>query len=500
MSRVIAAIAAHARNRPDAVALDDGVRQVSYRDLHADVQVLAARLIECGARTVAVLADNGLAWARVDLAVIAAGLRAVPLPPFFSPQQLVHAVRSGAVDTLVAHPGVPAAALFGVRRALALPLVDGLQCMRLNVATAVDDGIPAATRKITFTSGTTGEPKGVCLALDAMEQVAHTLAEASGATEQDAHLCALPLSTLLENIGGLYAPLLKGATSHLRPLAQVGLDGATRIDGARLLHALRDSRAASAILVPQMLRALCDAMQAEPTALADLRFLAVGGAPTAPGLLHRARTFGLPVYEGYGLSECASVVALNVSTAHRIGTVGRPLPHLRLSVAADGEVLVHGPRFLGYVGGTAMEPGAPLPTGDLGHLDADGFLVLTGRKKNLFVTAFGRNVAPEWVERELCEEPVIAQAFVHGEARPTNVAVIVASGAPEQVDAAIARVNARLPDYARVSRWIPADGPFSITNQQLTANGRLRREQILATYGARLERLYAESPQEVCPA
>jgi len=289
-----------------------------------------------------------------------------------------------------------------------------------------------------------------------------------------------------------------GATAQLRPLAEVGLAGATQIDGARLLAALHETHASSAILVPQMLRALCDATDASKRVLPNLRFLAVGGATSAPGLLHRAQALGLPVFEGYGLSECASVVTLNRAGAERIGTVGRPLPHLAISFASDGEVQVRGPHFLGYVGEPPLGADATLATGDLGHLDADGYLVLTGRKKNLFVTAFGRNVAPEWIERELCEEPAIAQAAVFGEARPFNTAVIVARAPSARIDEALARVNARLPDYARVSRWIAAEAPFSPSNQQLTANGRLRRERIAAIYGERLDALYPAKPQEVC--
>lgn len=500
MSKVLAAIAAHAQRKPQATALSDGRTTLGYAALRDQVQALAADLKRTGAHTVAVLADNGLAWALIDLATLAAGLRAVPLPPFFSPAQLAHAIRSGAVDLLIADARLPLAA-FGIRDTFALehlPAGCGLVAARLPASDAARAAIHTGTQKITYTSGTTGEPKGVCLALDAMEQVAASLAEASGARLGDTHLSALPLSTLLENIGGLYAPLLVGACAQLRPLAEVGLEGATRIDGAKLLAALRDTRAGSAILVPQMLRALVDEMDATRERLPALRFLAVGGAPTAPGLLHRAQRLGLPVYEGYGLSECASVVALNREGAQRIGAVGRPLPHLRLSFGTDGEVRVHGPHFLGYVGAPRLPADAALETGDLGHLDADGYLVLTGRKKNLFVTAFGRNVAPEWVERELCEEPVIAQAAVFGEARPFNAAVIVGRGATEQIDAALARVNARLPDYARIARWIAADAPFATDNQQLTANGRLRRERIAAVYGARLDTLYPAKPQEVC--
>lgn len=128
-------------------------------------------------------------------------------------------------------------------------------------------------------------------------------------------------------------------------------------------------------------------------------------------------------------------------------------------------------------------------------------MYLTGRKKNIFITAYGRNVAPEWVERELVLQPAIAQAMVYGEARPWNAAIVVTGAPAAQVAGAIERANRMLPDYARVSRFICADEPFSVANGELTGTGRLRRSAILARYGARLNALYDSSTpvQEAYP-
>ncbi len=192
-----------------------------------------------------------------------------------------------------------------------------------------------------------------------------------------------------------------------------------------MLATLIRGNATTTILTPQLLHALVAAVEAGHPAPQQLRFVAVGGAPVAPRLLQRAEALGLPVFEGYGLSECASVVALNTEGARRIGSVGKPLPHARVKFAADGEILVAGATLLGYTGAAPLQANEFWPTGDTGHLDEQGFLHLTGRKKNIFITSFGRNVAPEWVERELTLHPAIAQAAVFGEARPWNVAVIV---------------------------------------------------------------------------
>ncbi len=117
-----------------------------------------------------------------------------------------------------------------------------------------------------------------------------------------------------------------------------------------VVGALQESEATTAILLPQLLQALVGAGEAGAVRFTRLRFLAVGGAPVAPRLLERARTLCLPVFEGYGLSECASVVALNGPGAERAGSVGRPLPHARVRIAADGEILVAGALFSGYLG------------------------------------------------------------------------------------------------------------------------------------------------------
>jgi long-chain acyl-CoA synthetase len=162
------------------------------------------------------------------------------------------------------------------------------------------------------------------------------------------------------------------------------------------------------------------------------------------------------------------------------------LPHLRADIAGNGEILLHGSRLPGYVGAPAPEDG-PLHTGDIGHVDADGRLHVTGRIKHQIITSFGRNVAPEWPEAELLATPAVAQVVVFGEAQPSLSAVIVPRGAvPDSVlEAAVQAANRRLPDYARIGGWLRADAPFSAANGQATDNGRVRRDQVWAFYGDR---------------
>jgi acyl-CoA synthetase (AMP-forming)/AMP-acid ligase II/pyrroloquinoline quinone (PQQ) biosynthesis protein C len=486
MSIVLEAVARHAATAPHRVALRGGREAFTYAALVAAIADARRAIARARPHALGIAAANSPAWAVLDLAASAEGVPVVPLPGFFSPAQQRHALRDAGVDLLVTDAPERYADL-GAARDEGIGGT-GLRAIRISAAPA---WLPARTAKVTYTSGTTGAPKGVCLDRDALEAVAQSLAGASGLCAGDRHLAGLPLATLLENVGGVYAPLLGGGCVTLAPLDGIGVQGASGFDPRAFLAALDRHAATTVILVPQMLAALVDAIERGAAPPAWLRFVAVGGGKVSLRLLERADTLGLPVYEGYGLSECGSVVALNTPAARKRGAVGRPLPHARVSVAGDGEVCVAGATLLGYAGDPTPAP--PVwSTGDLGRIDAEGYLHLVGRKRDMLVTAFGRNVAPEWVESELALQPAIAQAAVFGEARPWLAAVIVPrrAGDRDGIAAALAAANAALPDYARVQAWIEADSPFTAADDLATANGRLRRAAIRARYGARLDRLY----------
>jgi len=429
-------------------------------------------------RVLGLLADNGPEWMAVDLEAEAAGIPLVPLPGFFTPAQLAHAVAATGMDALYCTSSSAA-------RALGFQPFRGHWYRR----EAAPVSLPRGTAKITFTSGTTGTPKGVCLSAAGQREVARALAEATRALCIERHLCLLPLAVLLENIAGVYAPLAAGAQWIAPPLAEVGTAGAAGFDARACLGAIERYEAHSVILLPQMLWSLVNALEKEPRSL-PLRFVAVGGARVSPALIERARGLGLPVYEGYGLSECASVVALNTPDADRGGSVGRPLPRVPVEVGADGEIAVFSSAFLGYAG-EARYRGGWFKTGDLGKLDADGFLHVEGRRKHMVITSFGRNVAPEWPEAELLAGGALAQAAVFGEGRPQLCAVLVP--APAASDAAIAAqvgaANARLPDYARIAHWVRAESPFAPHNGLATANGRVRRDAVWERYRERFDAL-----------
>ncbi|ATJ84539.1 AMP-binding protein [Halomonas beimenensis] len=461
----LARLAEHAAARPGATALSDDGRRLRYGRLEPEIRRRARCLADVDARRVGLALDNGLDWALWDLALLATDRVAVPIPGFFNDAQRRHLVEQAGLDTWIgpgaeAHGFVPTRARTLATRPVTAP-----------------PPLHAGTTRITFTSGTSGTPKGVCLDTRTVLTVMSSLAEAIAPAAIERHLAMLPLATLLENLGGLYLPLWIGASVALPGTAEVGWRGASGFDADTALAAIVRHRPHSLILVPQQLQALVEASPTPPT---GLRLVAVGGARLAGPACRRAQEGGWPVVEGYGLSECASVVCLNRPGATHRG-VGPPLPHARVRLRRDGEVEVAGATLLGYLG----EPpaGEWHATGDLGRWE-DGALVLEGRRRDVFITAYGRNVDPQWVEGVLCTRPTIAQALVYGEALTENRALIVPARpdlADAVIEADIAAANDSLPDYARIGTWRRC-APFTPANGQLTANGRLRRSTILETY------------------
>lgn len=484
---------------PDRALLSDGVHTL---DRAALAQRIAVLLEALAARTaprapVAILADNSPEWLAIDLATQQAGLTLVPLPLFFTPAQWQHVIAaSGARALLCADPAQGAALGFTEIVALDGPLA---LCQRPGAPASAPAAELEGVQKITFTSGTTSAPKGVCLGTAQQWEVAQALHAAGlGRLGIERHLCLLPFPVLLENIAGPYTALLSGATTICPPLAEVGLSGASGFDPQRCLDAIARYRANSVILLPQMLAALLAASVPGDPRLASLRFAAVGGARTPARLLAAARARGIPVYEGYGLSECSSVVALNLPGAARDGSVGRPLAHRALRIAPDGEIEVRGAaaRYLGQPQGQD-DRCEWFATGDLGHLDDDGYLYIDGRKKDILITGYGRNVSPEWPESALLGTGRIAQALVVGEGQPWLGALLVPAAAditPLQLQEAVDLANRELPDYAQVRRWAPA-APFTPANGLATANGRPRRPLIQQQYADRIATLFDQTEQ-----
>jgi long-chain acyl-CoA synthetase len=415
--------------------------------------------------------DNGIDWIIFDLAALAAGISVVPLPRFFSATQIAHAITDANLDGVVFDrelpPGVNA-------RGSALPGFSDsrLQCIESSLVRPARKSSTLA--KISYTSGSTGTPKGIQLDVELIEQTVVSLCRAIGDLDIKTHLSILPYATLLENIAGVYVPLLLGRCVHAEPSADVGLTDLLGLDPAKLQACFNRVQPDSMIITPQLLDLLCQLVDNAAISPGSLVFVAVGGARVAPALLQRARRVGIPAYEGYGLTEFASVATLNTPQNDRVGSVGKPLPGVNLELAGDGEICLAREPLTGVQG----EQRELVKTGDFGSIDEDGFIYVHGRKSNLIVLANGRNVAPEWIEAELNASALIGQSYVFSESGE-RVAALIASSAPDAaIDAEILRTNDELPAYARLHQWHRLATPFSREQQTLTANGRLRRCQI----------------------
>ena len=414
--------------------------------------VLPARVgLLCGRTIDAVIADLALAYAGKEL---------VPLPDFFSDGQLSHLIRAARLSDAVAD-SVSAERL----KRLGLS-VWSLGCESTPALEPASD-----SARIIFTSGTTGRPKGVHSSARQMLASIDALAGATLAAASDRYLSLLPGALLLEQTAGTYLPLSVGAEIHLPGL----------VSPASIAAAAQTVNPTATVLVPELLAAwLAELQTLGCRAPASLRYVAVGGAPVSSRLAAAAWDQGVPVHEGYGLTECCSVVAANRPGRRRAGTVGTPLSRVAVTID-NGEIVVSSPTVMnGYLD----EPLASnrWHTGDLGHFDEDGFLIVTGRRDNLIVTAAGRNISPEWIEETIAADRRIRRCVViadQGELvaviAPHDSSLLPGSGALKEL---IADAGRDLPNYAKPRRCLVLSEQEFRALDLLTRNSRPRRSAI----------------------
>jgi long-chain acyl-CoA synthetase len=484
--------------------LSDGTNSISGRELLANAHALAAKLKEANLSRIGLLAENSVGWVTVDLACLLGGVCLVPIPTFFSDKQRDHVVETCALQAVAIDS---ACDVSGIRVESLVGIVANIDFFQQEERTDAINGLqmPENTGKITFTSGSTGKPKGVCLSYSQLLRQAQTLADVV-AIKKPRHLCVLPLSTLLENVAGLYAPLLIGGEVLIPSQEELGFRGSMLAEPQKLLQLISQIKPQSMILIPQLLQFLVSAVSQGWQAPSSLLFVAVGGSKVSNKLLQAAHNVGIPAFEGYGLSECASVVSLNAAAAHSAGSCGRPLPGLEITVE-QGEIIVSGNVMLGYVNDPTSWYLDRIETGDLGYFDAAGFLHIEGRKKNLLISSYGRNISPEWVESELLANSLLTEVILLGDARPYCVALVWARN-EERLDSVevnsrieewITQVNTQLPDYARVQSWHLLAESLQQDPTLMTDNGRPRREAIVNKFAKEIETLYASNTRLLGP-
>ncbi|GLX77101.1 long-chain acyl-CoA synthetase [Thalassotalea insulae] len=472
------------QHQQKSVALSEESRALNYQQLISAVNELSAWLVAQKVTNVVLIADNSIDWVLVDLACQESAVCLTPIPTFFSGQQQQHVLSSVKPELVISAQGD------GLNQVIDFPLCE-LNAFRVKqVETPL---LPKGTTKVTFTSGSTGQPKGVCLDYQQQLNVANALRKTID-IEQPCHLSLLPFSLLLENIAGIYAPLLAGGIVKIANEHQRGFNGCQLQSVERLLALISQSNPNSFILVPELLLVLIGASKQGWQAPQNLSFIAVGGSKTSASVLAQARELGLPVYQGYGLSEVSSVVSLQ-SPKQMLdnASVGQLLPHINAEIRND-ELVVTGNCFLGYLGQPESWCPQEVATGDLMSMKGKQ-LFYQGRKKNLLVNSYGRNISPEWLESELLASGLFSQVLVLGDNQPYCVALLVpvnSAVSTNSVAQFIMQVNQGLPQYAKIENYLCLTQAFSPLDNLLTTTGKLKRANIARFYQNEIYQLYQQ--------
>jgi len=425
---------------------------------------------------------------------------------------------------------------------------------------------PDALATLIYTSGTTGDPKGVMLTHANLGSNVATCAQAifSILGPEDSVLSFLPLCHVFERMGGQYVMLKRGVTiayaeafdkvpqnlAEIRPTILISVPRLYE----KVMARVREKVAASSPVRQKLFafgeatgRAVFEASQRgeKPSAWLALKHaiadrlvlstvraglggkikIAVSGGAALPkeiGMFFGA--MGMPILEGYGLTETSPVIAVNTPWGNRQGSVGKPIDGVEVKIAEDGEVLARGPNIMkGYFNkpeatAEAIDKDGYFHTGDIGRIDEDGYLYITDRKKDLIVTSAGKNLAPQPIENIMKTHPLIAEIVMVGNARNFPTALVVPNfenlnrvrsegGAPqasredmvadprvvELVESAIASLSKDLAQYEKIKKITLLPTEFSIDAGELTPTLKVKRRVVEAKYKELIDRMYAPS-------
>lgn len=530
-------------------------RDLSWTEYRRAADGAAAGLIGLGINPgdrVAILSENRYEWLIADYAILSAAAINVPLhAPLTPPQaayQLAHSEARGifvsnqqqadklaaviaelpqlefvvSFDPISPPPRVKYLTWEGLKQRGWLAGLSGRdELLRRETALGLDD---LAT--IMYTSGTTGNPKGVMLMHGNLLSNAQATAALIDVQPDDVQLSWLPYSHIyartvdhyLTTAGGMTLALAESVDTLLLNLAEIQpmwMNSVPRFYEkvwSIVEHLAPEARSARlhAIFGPR------------------IRNLSSGGAPLPGHLAEGFMAAGIPLLQGYGLTESSPVISFNSLQCHKLRSVGRAIPDVEVRIAPDGEILTRGPHVMrGYwkdphATAQALVDGW-LYTGDVGHIDADGFLFITDRKKDLIITSGGKNIAPTELERLLISDPAIDQAVVYGDRRPFVTAILVPSFAVLEAECAahgwkldktgdliqtpeilgyyqqkVDRLMESVSQPERVKKVLLMSRPFRIADGELTATLKLRRRHILGEFESQLSSLY-ESSSGVAP-
>jgi long-chain acyl-CoA synthetase len=530
----------------------DGLyHDLSWSDYRRQADFAAAALIERGVKPgdrVAILAENSPWWLMADIAVLATGAADVAVHAPSTPAQVGYQLRHSGARAVIVSDQAQADKVLQVIESLPdlsllvsfVPVETGGRVEQVSWDALVHEGFrhggfgtglvgkrEAATTRddlatIIYTSGTTGNPRGVMLTHGNLLSNAEATLAISDASTDDVLLSWLPYSHIYARTVDHYLSALIGATICL----------AESVDTVVLN--LAETVPTWMTAVPRFYEKLWERVSPLPLEQRDaalkrvfgpnIRRLSSGGAPLPKYLAEGYVAAGLPLFEGYGLTESSPVISFNAPGRHKIGSVGTALPDVEVRIALDGEILTRGPHVMkGYWKDEAATRATIvdgwLHTGDVGHLDADGFLTITDRKKDLIITSGGKNIAPSELERLLGRDEFIDQAVVCGDGRPFVAALIVPNFARLQAElgpghgplrveddlirdddahaimsARVEKVMASVSQPERVKAFLLLSRPFQMEADELTSTFKVRRRHILAKFREPFDALYASRP------
>jgi long-chain acyl-CoA synthetase len=546
-----------------------GTSWSSYaREVRRAAKALLALGVEPG-QTIALMGGNRPEWSIMLLAAMSVGARGAGLDTTSSPAELhanlAHAkprvllveneglyarVQAELRDTRVVFMrGAPAP-----RAALAWDgfLELGTKLSDELVQRRIDALEPEQVAVLVFTSGTEGAPQAVMLSHRNLTWTSDVVRDVLRIGPRDTGLSYLPLSHVSEQMMTVHGPISTGSTvyyaesiarapANLREVQPTVVLGVPRIweklqDGmerrlarehgprARLVQwargvGLRYVQAKNAGREPslelgvqyELARKLVLGRVHRGLGLANARVVLSGAAPIQDAVLTYFASLGVQILEVYGQSECCGPATLNQPARARLGSVGPKLPGTTLSIAEDGEVLVSGPHvFVGYEGDPAataqvLRDGV-LHTGDLGELDAEGFLTITGRKREILISAGGKNISPKRIEAALMRSPVIADAVVIGDRRRYLVALLTLDAhvqleeARARVDEHVHKVNEELARVEQIKRYLILPRALSVEAGELTPTMKVKRRRVEEVWAKEIEALYAEGERPVARA
>src|SRR3954470_339963 len=550
---------------------------VSYRELGEIVSEIARGLIDLGLNAgdrVALLCTTRVEWTYADFAITAAGACVVPVYPTNSPEECAWVAGNSEARFVVCEDASQVAKIVAVRDQL--PKLEAIIAIEPSEhAIAIDelrergrarDHAEVAARiaavkpedpyTIIYTSGTTGPPKGCVLTHSNYRRVTQMCEEIDVIEAGEtvylylplAHSYALLIQLLAVDLG---APLIywSGDPQQIVPDLMAThpafLPSVPRIFekiytlvtsnndpekiGAATRLGLKVRRMQEAgESVPEQLQAAFDKADAELYANVrnifggNLKQATSGAAPISLEILEFFYACGAPVLEGYGMTETSTVTTTSTVADHKLGTVGRAIPGSELRIAEDGEILARGPHiFRGYYGTGdttafgAVDADGWLHTGDLGEVDDEGYLSITGRKKDIMITAGGKNLTPANLENDLKRSRWISQAVMHADRRPYPVALItldpeeivhfarehglpedVAQLAPEPkvielIQGELDRVNEGYARVEQIKRFFILDHDLSQETGELTPTLKVKRNVVNDLYAERFEALYS---------